>query len=115
VSMDWFIGIGLLIIGFYLGRIYQFFKVVDAIVQAHLNNELDEKVPSLEVFKLEVEEHQGIKFLYDSDAQEFICQGSTLEDLATLFNERRKKALGMLEYNNTSVYFIDGKVSDKIA
>jgi hypothetical protein len=112
--MDWLIGIGLLIIGFYIGKIYQTFKIVDILVKEHISEAL-EKVPSLEVFKLEIEEHEGTKFLYDSDAQEFICQGSTLDDLAKLFNERKKKSLGMLEYDNTSVYFIDGKVSDKIA
>jgi hypothetical protein len=63
---------------------------------------------------LEIEEHQGIKYLYDSDAREFIGQGISLEELATIFNERKKKSLGMLDYNNTSVYFIDGKVSDSI-
>jgi hypothetical protein len=112
--MDWLIGIGLLIIGFYIGKIYQTFKIVDILVQAHVDEAL-ERLPSLEVFKLEIEEHEGTKFLYDSDAQEFICQGSSLDDLAKLFNERKKKSLGMLEYDNTSVYFIDGKVSDKIA
>ena len=112
--MDWLIGIGLLIIGFYIGKIYQTFKIVDILVKEHIGDTL-ERLPSLEVFKLEIEEHQGTKFLYDSDAQEFICQGNTLDDLAKLFNERKQKSLGMLEYDNTSVYFIDGKVSDKIA
>ena len=56
--------------------------------------------------KLEIEEHQGIKFLYDSINQEFICQGKTLEELAILFNERRKESLGMLDYENNSMYFI---------
>ena len=112
--MDWLIGIGLLIIGFYIGKIYQTFKIVDILVKEHIGDTL-EGLPSLEVFKLEIQEHQGTKFLYDSDAQEFICQGNTLDDLAKLFNERKQKSLGMLEYENTSVYFIDGKVSDKIA
>lgn len=112
--MDYLIVIGLVIVAFYIGRVYEAFKIVDILVQAHMD-EVIEKVPSLEVFKLEIQEHQGTKFLYDSDAQEFICQGNTLDDLAKLFNERKKKSLGMLEYDNTSVYFIDGKVSDKIA
>jgi hypothetical protein len=112
--MDYLIVAGLIIVAFFIGRIYQAFKIVDILVQAHID-EVSERATSLEIFKLEIEEHQGTKFLYDSDAQEFICQGSTLEDLAKLFNERKQKSLGMLEYDNTSVYFIDGKVSDKIA
>ena len=112
--MEYFIVVGLIIVAFYIGRIYEAFKIIDILVEAHMEETI-EKVPSLEVFKLEIEEHQGVKFLYDSDAQEFICQGSTLDDLAKLFNERKRKSLGMLEYDNTSVYFIDGKVSDKIA
>lgn len=112
--MEYLVVILLVIVAFYIGRVYEAFKIVDILVQAHMD-EIIEKVPSLEVFKLEIQEHQGTKFLYDSDAQEFICQGSTLEDLAKLFNERKQKSLGMLEYDNTSVYFIDGKVSDKIA
>jgi hypothetical protein len=113
--MDYLIIAGLIIVAFFIGRIYQAVKIVDILVRAHLAEELNERATSLEVFKLEIEEHQGTKFLYDSTAQEFICQGSTLEDLAKLFNERKQKSLGMLEYDNTSVYFIDGKVSDKIA
>lgn len=112
--MEYLVVILLVIVAFYIGRVYEAFKIVDILVQAHMD-EIIEKVPSLEVFKLEIQEHQGTKFLYDSDAQEFICQGSTLEDLAKLFNERKQKSLGMLEYDNTSVFFIDGKVSDKIA
>ena len=112
--MEYFIVVGLIIVAFYIGRIYEAFKIIDILVEAHMEETI-EKVPSLEVFKLEIEEHQGVKFLYDSDAQEFICQGSTLDDLAKLFNERKRKSLGMLEYDNNSVYFIDGKVSDKIA
>ena len=112
--MDYLIVILLIGVAFVIGRIYEAFKIVDILVQAQMEEAI-EKIPTLEIFKLEIEEHQGVKFLYDSDAQEFICQGSTLEDLAKLFSERKKKALGMLEYDNTSVFFIDGKVSDKIA
>jgi hypothetical protein len=111
--MDYLIIAGLIIAAFSIGRIYQAFKIVDILVRAH-TDEVNEQATNLEVFKLEIEEHQGTKFLYDSNAQEFICQGSTLEDLAKLFNERKQKSLGMLEYDNISVYFIDGKVSDKI-
>jgi len=70
---------------------------------------------NFEITVLEVEEVGDIKLLYDKEDNEFICQGTTLEELAVKFNERKKQSLGALQHNNVNVYFVNGKVKDKLS
>jgi hypothetical protein len=107
-------------LGWKLSELYQLIKVkyaVERLLEAR-GLTLDEAVEAPEDFTiliLEIEEVGDIKLLYDKEDNEFICQANTIEELAIRFNEQKKKSLGALMHNNNKLYFVNGKVMDKLS
>lgn len=112
--------IAIFYLGYKLSELVQLVKLKMAVEKLLESRglSLDEAVATPDNFTilvLEIEEVDDIKLLYDKEDHEFICQGHTLEELAVKFNERKKQSLGTLKHNDTNIYFINGKVKDKLS
>lgn len=66
------------------------------------------------VSKLYVEKEKDILYLYDNDAEEFVCQASTLEELAKLALQYKNiKYAAVLDGDHTFM-FVDGMVKQHL-
>lgn len=117
---DIFYTVSVFYLGWKLSEIFQLIKVkyaVERLLEAR-GLTLEEAVDApddVTILVLEIEEVGDVKLLYDKEDKEFICQGNTMEELAIRFNEKKKKSLGALKHNDTNLYFIEGKVKDKLS
>ena len=74
-----------------------------------LINDVD-KTDSLDVSQLVIEKANNILYLYERDTYNFICQGSTLDELATLA-QKYKNIKYAAVLNGEEVYaFVNGSV-----
>ena len=71
----------------------------------------DEEEKKMDIILLQSEEIDNTILIYDVLTNEFICQGSTLEEAAQKFYERKQNVVGALVYNDNELVFKDGKVS----
>jgi len=105
------------VIGWRIGQIHQYIKmqiqVLSALNELVDGDDTEELAERIDILHLEIEEVNGIKLLYEVEGN-FICQGSTIDELAILFNERTNKKSGVLQYNNSKLFFVNGKALDKI-
>jgi len=71
-----------------------------------------EIVDTPNVHKLIVEKTNNMLYLYDHEANSFVCQASTMEELATLAKEYNNiKYAAVMDVDGDSIYtFVDGKV-----
>jgi hypothetical protein len=77
------IGIGFIILGFYIWILYQKIKTrVDRMVQEVVNEATESLIG------LEIELDQGVYFCYNSKDKQFVCQGATVEDIRQAFQVR---------------------------
>ena len=77
--------------------------------QDHL---LAEESPT--VAHLIIEKANNILYLYDKDDNTFVCQGSTLEELATLAKKYKNIKYAAVMDDEHVYTFIDGKVEIKL-
>ena len=75
-----------------------------------------EIVDTPNVHKLIVEKTNNMLYLYDHEANSFVCQASTMEELATLAKEYNNiKYAAVMDVDGDSIYtFVDGKVKVKL-
>jgi len=111
-----------LIVVFYLGwtfgKAYQMVVIRETLkrLSKHGSTTVDELIEDEEEKKMEIillqsEEIDNTILIYDVLTNEFICQGSTLEEAAQKFYERKQNVVGALVYNDNELVFKDGKVS----
>jgi hypothetical protein len=62
------------------------------------------------VFKLMIEKENGILYLYDYTDNTFVCQGSSINELAELAKEYKNIKYASVFDGKEVVAFIDGKV-----
>lgn len=63
------------------------------------------------VYQLFVEEVQNTLYLYDKEKNTFVCQGNSIDDLASLAKEHKNIEYAAVLYNEKVYKFIDGKAS----
>lgn len=67
------------------------------------------KVPNL------FTEHSGNSImLYNKDTGAFVCQATSLDELANLANQYSKVEVAVVMHNDQELYFIDGKVKTSL-
>lgn len=62
----------------------------------------------------ETEVHEDTLYLYDKENDTFLCQGSTLEELAENLVNWHKIKLAYVKHIDQTYYFVDGKVQNKL-
>ena len=107
----------LYLIIFYLG--YKFAEVVLAFRIRHLLSNIDmeefEVIESrTEIRKLVTEKVDNSLLLYELETNNFICQGSTLDELASLSKSYKNIKVAAVQHNDEFIWFVDGIVQKKI-
>ena len=72
-----------------------------------INNKTPEKI---NVSKLVVESQNGVMYLYNHTDSRFVCQGTTINELAERANKQQNIKYASVLHNDKIVAFIDGKV-----
>lgn len=67
------------------------------------------------VYKLEVETHGDVLYLFDKETDQFICQGSSVQELAELAKQYKNVLYAAVKYNDKVFAFKDGKSIEVIA
>jgi hypothetical protein len=67
-----------------------------------------------EIKKLVTEKVDNSILLYEVGTHTFICQGSTLDELATLSKSYKNIKIAAVHHNDEFVWFVDGTVKKKI-
>jgi hypothetical protein len=110
--------------GYQIGQAITVWKIKDIIIKEAKSQGIDmsglddnhslKQVDS--VSQLFIERANNVLYLYDKEANSFICQASTIDELARLAKEYNniKYASVMDEQSDAIVAFIDGKVENII-
>lgn len=99
--------------GWYIGNAYQLYKIrtnLKSIINSIESDISIETVDTENLALLTVEEHNNTIFVYDQTTDEFVCQGITIDEVAENFSKRNANIKAKVKYNNTEMFFIDGKV-----
>ncbi len=96
--------------GWYLGNAYQLY-IMKKTIRSVINDYNESENVTINETKVKIEEVNNILYIYDSETDEFICQGNTIDEAAENFSKRRSIASASLTHNNTTVCVIDGKVT----
>lgn len=84
-----------------------FIKEVAKAEGIDLNEDFTEK-PIVEVHKLEVEEIEKMLYLFDRDTKDFVCQGSTIEELARHAKDYRNIMMATVVHRGKVFMFVNG-------
>jgi hypothetical protein len=110
-----------LYIGYQVGYSVLAWRIKDVLIKEAKSEGLDvsmfeEQKPTNTVSQLFVERANNVLYLYDKEANSFICQASSIEDLARLAKEYKniKYAAVMDEQADVVVAFVDGKVETNL-
>ena len=101
----------ILALGWVMGEFYTIYKLRKNLRSVII---IQEEVSRPNVFKLETEEVDNTILLYDRDTNDFICQGTSLEQLAQLSREYKKIEYATVKHGDYAVAFIEGKVTEKV-
>ena len=117
--LEFFILLAVFGIGFFVGEaslawrirhiVYKEAKArginVDSDLVAH-----DEK-PN--IAKLFIEKSNNILYLYDYEANTFLCQGKTIDELASLAQKYKNIKYAVVAHDDEMLMFVDGAVKEK--
>jgi len=114
-----------LVFGFFIGRIYTYWTVYQALkeladaeglvlseeLEKIKNKHLDDEEPKVKVIKvaaLQIEAHGDLLYLFERETDKFICQGSTIEELAKLAKDNKNISTASVLYGERIFMFING-------
>jgi len=112
------------VVGFILGKIYGYYHVVSLMKEIAEDNGIDlEKALGLkkdehtvpEVYKLKVEQHGDMLYLFDYEQDEFICQGSSVQELAKHAKEYKNICIAAVLHGEKVFKFKDGESTEVLA
>lgn len=119
--MDILLLILLLVLVFQAGKHYGYYKIVkimkevaedqgfDLEKELGLQKEQEEKQSVFVVPKLNVEQHGDMLYLFDVDTDNFICQGSSVQELAKLAKELKNVSVAAVKHGDKIFAFKDGE------
>ena len=121
--MDILIILALIYFGFVLGELFTSFKFVRILKKMaedegiDIEKELEKRKNVAEemvnqIARLEVEEHNSVLYLYHRESREFVCQGKTLEELATLAKQYKNIAGAVVLHNDKVFMFMNGTAKE---
>jgi len=101
------------IIGWNCGSTYTLYKLNHLLVKLAktLNANVVQESGDIDVAHLEIMVHDKILYLYDRVTNDFICQGSTIEELAQLSKEYKNINNALVKHEDSIIMFIDGVVT----
>jgi hypothetical protein len=120
--MELLFDILLLVIVFQLGKAYGYFKIsrlmkevaeeqgIDLERELGLIKEQEEKKPN--VYKLNVETHGDMLYLFDTEQDNFICQGKSIQELCELAKKHKNVLYAAVKYNDKIFQFKDGETTE---
>lgn len=101
--------------GYLIGHVHALFRVKKLIKKVAQDNGIDldeleykESVVVRRVKRLEVEQINDIFYLYEKDTRDFICQASSIEELAKLAKEYKNIVMATVIHDNKVFMFHDG-------
>lgn len=98
--------------GFIAGEMVLAYKLKN-LLEDYIELEREEEEEDVtKIFKLKTEKINDVLFLYDS-TDNFVCQGSTLEELAKLAIQYKNIKYAAVFHNEQMYMFIDGDVKQK--
>jgi len=104
------------VIGFYVGESVFAYRIrhliyKEAKLQGILIDLNEGAKPTID--KLFVECANDMMYLYEYEANTFICQGKTLGELARLAQKYKNIQYAIVEHNKEMLVFVDGSVKEK--
>lgn len=102
--------IGIAILSYKLRHLLYKEAKKQGIVIPYQNNVLEEEEQLPSVSQLMVEKSNNILYLYNREDETFVCQGSTLEELAVLAKEYKNIKYAAVLHDDDVVAFVDGKI-----
>jgi hypothetical protein len=110
-------------IGYWLGKSHAYWTIAKSLrelaedhgidIQKELSKlEKEEDEPEKLVYKLKVETHNEVLYLFDKDSDEFICQGSSVQELAKLALERKQIKLAAVLHDQKVFSFKNGESAE---
>ena len=109
------------LIGFAAGYAWASFKFVKALKDAaeeagiNLEKELTKSQPPKNaVYKLVVEQHGDMLYLFDKEKDSFICQGSSVQELAKLAKQYKNIMYAAVLYGDKVFQFKDGESTEVV-
>ncbi len=122
--MDILLILSCMVFGFALGELYASYKIMNLIkkfandegidIEEEIEKSKQEKETKF-VKKLVVEQHNDVLYLYDRDSNDFVCQASSIEELAKLSKEYKNVAHAVVLHNNKVFMFINGVCKEYVA
>jgi len=119
--MELLILFAIIVIAFQLGKHYGYYKIVKIMKEVaeeqgvDLERELgimqvreEEKNKPEKVHKLQVEQHGELLYLFDKESDNFICQGSSVQELCDLAKKNKNVNLAAVLHGEKVFTFKDG-------
>lgn len=85
----------------------------------HLKHLLDEpdtinfkNLKKQEIPILTTEKHGDTLYLFEKETDNFMCQGSTLEDLAKKLAEYKDIHIALVDHNSKPIWFVNGEITE---
>lgn len=99
-----------LALGYIIGNFHAIWKLRKILADTVTEQALNEKTPKTihEIYKLEIETIDDTLYLYDSDTKDFVCQGSSLNELAMLCKTYRNIMLATVVHGDKVFMFVNG-------
>lgn len=105
-------------IGFFLGQAYMALKVSRLLkkvaeeegidLEKEIKNAEEKKTVNHEIYNLEVERINDVLYLFDKNNKDFVCQGSSIEELAKLSKEYKNIIVATVVHEGKVFMFING-------
>lgn len=65
------------------------------------------------IAKLVIEKSNDVLYLYDYEANTFVCQGKTIDELAALAQKYKNIKYAVVAHDDEMLMFVDGAVKEK--
>ena len=105
--------------GFYLGRMTLAWKLRHILLKELTSKDLLFKGDLVQtenviiIDKLFIEQSNNVLYLYDFEANTFICQGQSIDELASLSHKYKNIKYAVVQHGDEMLSFVNGKVTNK--
>jgi hypothetical protein len=106
------------IVGFIVGEGFVLFKLkhnIQRIADTHgidIDNELEkleeQQTITVQIHRLEIEQHDDVLYLYDRTNENFVCQADNIDELAKLSKSYKNIKVATVVHNDKVFIFNDG-------
>lgn len=107
--------VAILILGFWLGGNWTLHKVRKQIYQIAKEKGIDiteKDTPKVKAIPLlTVEKHGDVLYLFESNSNNFMCQGISIDELADKLLKYKNIDVAFVNHNDECIWFIKGKVA----